>query len=110
MRISTAQIAGFALILAMIAVVFVILEYQEPVETSVSKQTDVSEGDLKFPEISKNLKNMRDSSIDINNPQSCKSCHETIYNEWFNSGHREAHTKQLYRMFAFFRKDGTALI
>ncbi|MCD4656408.1 MAG: hypothetical protein K8S87_02575, partial [Planctomycetes bacterium] len=45
------------------------------------------------------------AQIDINNPRSCKPCHQTIYDEWENSYHRYAHEDWLFRVFSFF-KDG----
>ena len=106
MKLSVSQIAGIALVLSLIAVFIVIIEYQEPIEPNYNGSQTQKNIIGKLPEISRN-RTFRDSSIDINNPQTCKRCHQSIYNEWSESGHRKAQLKKLYRAMAFFKSDGS---
>ncbi len=106
MKFSVLTIAGIALVLTLVVLFIVIINYQEPVNIKMDSMLSESVELMKIPEINK-TQIIRDASIDINNPESCKTCHSSIYNEWYESNHRNAHIKPLYRTFAFFKPDGT---
>ncbi|MCD4656431.1 MAG: cytochrome c family protein [Planctomycetes bacterium] len=107
MKFSALTTAGIALVLTLAVLFIVIINYQEPVDFKIDNTRDERGESTKIPEINGTRNITRDPDIDINNPESCKTCHLSIYNEWYESNHRNAHIKPLYRTFAFFKPDGT---
>ena len=107
MKFTALQIAGIVLVLTLVALFVVIINYQEPLNIKDADAQKDQAGFNEIPAIGESGSVVRDGSIDINNPETCKRCHQSIYNEWHESGHRNAHIKPLYRTFAFFKPDGT---
>jgi len=90
------QILTF-LVIILFSVIYIEINSQE-IRLNSLEVLNFNKGLSSIPYLQDNLSRLEISSkIQFQTSKDCKSCHKQIYNNWYESRHRQAHSNELYQ-------------